>query len=81
MSQAKVDKYKQEKANRKEIMRKEKIANTVRKCIVGVVALVLVGWVGYSAYGTYEANHPKTEVEIDYSALNNLSTNLESVAE
>lgn len=81
MSQAKVDKYKQEKANRKEIMRKEKIANTVRKCIVGVVALVLVGWVGYSAYGTYEANQPKTEVEIDYSALNNLSTNLESVAE
>ena len=27
MSQAKVDRYKEEKANRKKIMRKEKIAN------------------------------------------------------
>ncbi len=81
MSQAKVDKYKQEKANRKEIMRKEKLANTVRKCVVVVVGVVLIGWIGYSAYGTYESNKPKTEVEIDYSAMDNLSTNLDSVAE
>ena len=31
MSQAKVDRYKEEKANRKKIMRKEKIANRLRK--------------------------------------------------
>ncbi|MGN1266474.1 MAG: hypothetical protein ACI4UH_00920 [Dorea sp.] len=81
MSQAKVDKYKKEKANRKEIMRKEKLANTLRKCVVGVVGLVLVGWIGVSAYGVYEDNQPKTEVEIDYTAIDNLSTNLASLAE
>ena len=30
MSQAKVDRYKEEKANRKKVMRKEKIANRLR---------------------------------------------------
>ena len=42
MSQAKVDRYKEEKANRKKIMRKEKIANRLRKCAVAVVAAALV---------------------------------------
>ena len=31
MSQEKVDRYKKEKANRKQIMRKEKMANLLRK--------------------------------------------------
>lgn len=81
MSQAKVDKYKEEKANRKKIMRKEKIMNVVRKCIVGIVGLVLVGWIGYSAYHTYEASKPKEEVEIDYTAFDNLSDELTAAAE
>ena len=55
MSQAKVDRYKKEKANRKKNMKKEKIQNVLRKCAVFVVALVLVGWIGYSAYNTYES--------------------------
>ena len=67
MSQAKVDKYKQEKANRKEIMRKEKARNTVRKCVAVVVAVVVVGWAGYSAYNSYTTE--KEEVSIDYSAM------------
>ena len=50
MSQEKVDRYKKEKANRKQIMRKEKMANLLRKCVVGIVGLILVGWIGYSAY-------------------------------
>ena len=37
MSQAKVDRYKEEKANRKKVMRKEKIANRLRKCAVAPV--------------------------------------------
>ena len=49
MSQEKVDKYKKEKANRKETMRKEKIANKIRKFVVVVVGVALIGWVGYSA--------------------------------
>lgn len=80
MSQEKVDRYKQEKANRKKIMKKEKAANVARKCVVGLAALLLVGWVGYSAYGTYKSNKPKESVEIDYTALTEFSNNLSEAA-
>lgn len=80
MSQEKVDRYKKEKANRKSIMKKEKAANVLRKCVVGLVALLLVGWVGYSAYGTYKSNKPKDSVEIDYTAFTNFSQNLTEAA-
>ena len=43
MSQEKVDRYKQEKANRKKIMRKQKVMNIVRKSVLTVAALALVG--------------------------------------
>ena len=81
MSQEKVDRYKQDKANRKKNMKKEKVRNVLRKCIVGVVGLALIGWIGYSAYGTYQSNQPKEEVQIDYTAINNLTQNLSEVAE
>ena len=35
MSQAKVDRYKKEKANRKQIMRKQKMMNFARKAVLG----------------------------------------------
>ena len=81
MSQEKVDKYKKEKANRKQIMRREKMANLLRKCVVGIVGLILVGWIGYSAYGTYESSKPKEEVQIDYTAVNELQDCLATVQE
>lgn len=81
MSQEKVDKYKKEKANRKQIMRREKMANLLRKCVVGIVGLILVGWIGYSAYGTYESSKPKEEVQIDYTAVNELQERLATVQE
>lgn len=76
MSQAKVDQYKQEKANRKETVKKEKVANAIRKSIVAVVAVALIGWVGYSAYNAYVTYQPKEAIEIDYTAFDDLSTNL-----
>lgn len=81
MSQEKVDKYKKEKANRKQIMRREKMTNLLRKCVVGIVGLILVGWIGYSAYGTYESSKPKEEVQIDYTAVNELQDRLATVQE
>ena len=78
MSQAKVDRYKKEKANRKKNMKKEKIQNVLRKCAVFVVALVLVG---YSAYNTYESKKPKEEVEIDYSAVTDFQQGMSEAAE
>ena len=43
MSQAKVDRYKKEKADRKKTMRKEKIMRNVKRCVAGVIALAIVG--------------------------------------
>ena len=79
MSQEKVDRYKQEKANRKKNMKKEKAQNTLRKCVVVVVGVVLIGWIGYSADGTYEGKKPKQEAQLDYSALTGMGTELEKV--
>lgn len=81
MSQEKVDRYKKEKANRKQTMKKEKIKNILRKCVVGVVGILLIGWIGYSAYGTYEAKQPKPEAEIDYTAFDEFAQNLGVSAE
>ncbi|MGN1165049.1 MAG: hypothetical protein ACI4S2_01300 [Lachnospiraceae bacterium] len=81
MSQEKVDRYKKEKANRKQTMKKEKIKNVLRKCVVGVVGILLIGWIGYSAYGTYESKQPKPEAEIDYTAFDEFTQNLGEAAE
>lgn len=75
MSQAKVDRYKEEKANRKKNIRKQRIMNVVRKCVLSLVALALVGWLGYSAYDTYESNQERPVASVNYDAVNNyLST-------
>ena len=81
MSQEKVDRYKKEKANRKHIMKKEKIENAIRKCVVFAVGLLLVGWIGYSAYDVYDSGKPTEEVQIDYSSLDSFSQELANVAE
>ena len=45
MSQEKVDRYKKEKANRKENLRREKLHNVMHKCAVCLVGIVLIGWI------------------------------------
>lgn len=68
MSQEKVNRYKEEKANRKELMAKEKKKQAMMKIGAGVVALALVCWLGYSVYDM--ASRPDTStIEMDTSAL------------
>ena len=55
MSQTKVDNYKEEKANRRRLRRKHRFYNLMRKCLVVFVGVILLGWISYSAYHTYEA--------------------------
>lgn len=50
MSQAKVDKYKKEKANRQKIMKKQKWMHRFEMTGIALVAVLVVGWIGYSAY-------------------------------
>lgn len=81
MSQEKVDRYKQEKANRKKNMKKQKLRNAAQKLVVCVAGIAVIGWIGYSAYHSYESNRPKEEAQIDYTAVNELSQAVAGAAE
>lgn len=80
MSQEKVDRYKKEKANRKQNMRKEKIQNVLRKCVVLVVGILLVCWIGYSGYDLYDSNKTVPSVQIDYQSFNEFPQDIEEAA-
>lgn len=68
MSQEKVNRYKEEKAKRKELLAKEKKKQMIARICAGLIGLALVGWVGYSVYDM--ATRPDTsDVELDASAL------------
>ena len=69
MSQAKVDRYKEEKANRRKQMKKDKIKSILGKVLVVVVITGLVSWMGYSVYNIHESDKPRETVEVDYSAV------------
>lgn len=77
MSQEKVERYKQEKANRKQIMKKQKIMSVLRKTVLCVVAVALIGWLGYSAYSSYESTKEREVVEVDYNPLTEYMTELQ----
>ena len=62
MSQAKVDRYKKEKADRKKTMRKEKIMRNV-------IVLAIVGWFGYSAYDLHSSNQERAVAEVNYDSV------------
>ncbi|MDO5426039.1 MAG: hypothetical protein Q4F41_20245 [Eubacteriales bacterium] len=68
MSQEKVDRYKKEKANRAAIMKKEKQRIRAMKIGGTILAIVIVGWVGYSVYDmVYE--EPVNTYSVDSTAL------------
>lgn len=69
MSQEKVDKYKKDKASRKKIMRKERAMSIVRKAILTLAALALVGWLGYSAYDIYDSNQERSVAEVNFDSV------------
>ena len=68
MSQAKVDRYKKEKADRKKTMRKEKIMRK-KRCVAGVIVLAIVGWFGYSAYDLHSSNQERAVAEVNYDSV------------
>ena len=78
MSQAKVDRYKEAKKNRKETIAKEKRQRAVSKLIGAVVAIALVAWIGVSGYNMYQANQPLETVYVDTTAIDEYITTLEA---
>lgn len=86
MSQEKVDRYKKEKANRVQLQKKEKRVQFFEKFVFGVVGVVLVGWIGYSAYGVVtrpseDAAQKTVTTEIDINALDKYLGELNGVGE
>ncbi len=53
MSQAKVDRYKEEKKNRAQIMKREKRNAKIRGAVATIVCAVVVVWAGYSVVDTF----------------------------
>lgn len=70
MSQEKVARYKEAKANRKETIKKEKRKKMLRTTVATVICVAVLGWVGYSAVEYHKANKQREAVEVDYSAVN-----------
>ena len=67
MSQEKVDRYKEQKKNRKAILAKKKRNAFLTKCGCGLVVVLLAAWLGYSAVDSYYAN--SETVYADVTAL------------
>lgn len=54
MSQKKVDEYKKYKANRKQILAREKKMRKVKKVLGMIAAVLVIGGFGYWGYYTYQ---------------------------
>lgn len=69
MSQEKVDRYKEQKRNRKAIQAKKERNALIARICSALVALTLVVWFGYSAADTYQKKQNNKPVTADISAL------------
>ncbi len=74
MSQAKVDKYKEEKKVRKETVKRGKQKKVAIKVLAVVIVAAFIAWVAFSAVKDYQAKQPKVKTEVDTSAIDNFGT-------
>jgi len=77
MSQQKVDRYKEEKANRKKNIKKQKVRGAFSRIIIALVALAIVVYLGFSVYRHFNPVETTTEHVNRYS-VEELSSILES---
>lgn len=86
MSQAKVDRYKEEKKNRAKIIKREKRQLLAMKLGASAVAVVLVAWFGVSVYLGFQSQDASTTAEkvnytINTSAIDEFLTDLYTTAD
>ena len=80
MSQAKVDRYKEEKQKREKLQKKEKREVLLWK-IVGIIVLgALVGWIGFSVYQNVQKDASHT-YEMKTDALDHYMNGLNAETE
>ena len=76
MSQKKVDAYKAQKANRKQIMKKEKTMLMVEKTVGLLLGVAIVGWIGYSGYGVITGSGDDTAAAVtEYTPVDTTALN------
>ena len=63
MSQEKVDRNKELKKNRKDIVKKNHRNQVIRTVIWTIVVLAIVAWLGYSGYNVYADNKTAASAE------------------
>ncbi len=78
MSQAKVDYNKEQKYNRKKLVKKQKVQRVVGTIAATVVAVALIGWVGFSMYNKQQDEKAAeiTKLTLDSSALSDYTSSL-----
>lgn len=66
MSQEKVDRYKQKKANRAKLIKREKRQKLAAQIGAGVIGIALCVWIGFSVYDKVHVETAKSyEVNVD----------------
>lgn len=78
MSQAKVDRYKEEKKNRKQTIKREKRNRILERTVGVLIAAAIVCWIGFSGYSYYQEKKPTTKTELSMAALNDYLSSLSS---
>lgn len=78
MSQAKVDRNKQEKANRKKTVARQKRNHLIAVVCGWVIAIAIVGWAGVSAYNIYESKKPVETIYANLDAINDYMASLDT---
>ena len=52
--------------------------NNLRKGVLALAALALIGWLGYSAYDIYESGKDRVVSEVNYDAVSDYLNGLAS---
>lgn len=80
MSQKKVDAYKKEKANRSQIIKREKRILMLEKIIGLAICLLVVVWIGFSVYSkaTDKTETVTKETVLDTTALDEYTAGINS---
>lgn len=76
MSQAKVDRYKKEKANRKQIMAREKRMRMLSRICWSLVGVALLVWIGVSTVNFVQENRPVETIYCDTAELDDYLNSL-----
>lgn len=78
MSKEKVERYKQEKANRKKTIAKEKMKRKATQACAWTMLALIVCWAGYSGYQYYDAKQPAKTIACQTAEIDDY---LDSLAE